>query len=34
MIRGRVVRLGIGVLLWTAVSVGGRGQSKSPYHRR
>ncbi len=30
MIRGRVVRLGIGVLLWTAVSVGGRGQSRAP----
>jgi VWFA-related protein len=30
MIRGRVVRLGIGVLLWTAVSIGGRGQTRVP----
>jgi Ca-activated chloride channel family protein len=30
MIRGRVVRLGVGILLWTAVSVGGRGQTKAP----
>ena len=29
MIRSRVVRLGVGVLLWTAVSVGGRGQSRA-----
>lgn len=27
MIRGRAVRLGVGVLLWAAVSVGGRGQT-------
>jgi VWFA-related protein len=30
MMRGRVVRLAVGVLLWTAVSVGGRGQSRVP----
>src|SRR5277367_5478360 len=30
MIRGRVVRLGIGVLLWTVVSVGGGAQTKVP----
>ena len=29
MIRGRVVRLGMGVLLWTAASVGGGGQTKA-----
>jgi Ca-activated chloride channel family protein len=29
MIRGRVARLGIGVLLWTAASVGGGGQTKT-----
>src|ERR1700678_2988537 len=28
MIRGRAARLGIVVLLWTAASVGGRGQTK------
>ena len=29
MIRSRVVCLGVGVLLWTAVSVGGRGQTRA-----
>src|SRR6202789_2529774 len=29
MIRGRAARLGIGVLLWTAASVGGGGQTKA-----
>jgi len=31
MIRGRAARLGIGVLLWTAASVGGRGQTKASH---
>jgi VWFA-related protein len=31
MIRGRVARLGIGVLLWMAASAGGRGQTKVPH---
>jgi len=31
MIRGRVARLGMGVLLWTAASVGGGGQTKASH---
>ena len=30
MIRGRVARLGVGVLLWTAASADGWGQAKAP----
>jgi Ca-activated chloride channel family protein len=30
MIGGRVARLGVGVVLWTAASVGGGGQTKAP----
>ncbi len=29
MIRGRVGRLGVGVLLWTAAGIGGGGQTKA-----